>query len=283
MIGATCEVGESEALRSQNEGGYLSPRHWQLTLSYRHQYSHRHFVGKVEQTYRAQQGTEVVNDINILDVALSYQVNPRWSLNLSTPLMMGTRTYDSKLFEVFRHQPNAPNQIFHTRGIGDMIVSGQVWLWRPPTESNQNIAVSFGVKLPTGPYGQKYTVPSVNGPSTQVVDQSIQLGDGGWGMTVGTQAFKAVKRSVLFMDATYLINPMDTNGVQTGRGRATEAIMSVPDQYLAEAGIAYPFPKVRGLAVDFGSRLEGIPVHDLIGSSNGFRRPGYAWSLAPGF
>lgn len=283
MIGAVCQAGQSESLRSQNEGGYLGAGHWQLTVSYRKQYSHRHFVGKEEQKIREEQGTQVVNDIHLMDFSLSYQVNPRWSVNVSTPVMFATRIYDSKLFQVFRHQPNAPTQTFHTAGIGDMVVSAQTWLWRPPTESNQNIAISFGLKMPTGPYGQKYTVPSVNGPVTQTIDQSIQLGDGGWGFTTGMQAFKAVKRSVLFLSGTYLFNPRDTNGVQTGRRRASEAIMSVPDQYLAEAGVAYPFPKVRGLAVDFGTRVEGIPATDIIGKSNGFRRPGYIWSLSPGF
>ena len=47
--------------------------------------------------------------------------------------------------------------------------------------------------------------------------------------------------------------------------------------------MAYPFPRVRGLAVNLGSRVEGVPVRDLIGKSNGFRRPGYALSVFPGF
>jgi hypothetical protein len=33
----------------------------------------------------------------------------------------------------------------------------------------------------------------------------------------------------------------------------------------------------------FGPRWEGVPAKDLIGDSLGFRRPGYAVSLAPGF
>jgi hypothetical protein len=31
-----------------------------------------------------------------------------------------------------------------------------------------------------------------------------------------------------------------------------------------------------------GWRIEGVPVRDLIGKSNGFRRPGYAMSVEPG-
>jgi len=40
---------------------------------------------------------------------------------------------------------------------------------------------------------------------------------------------------------------------------------------------------VPGLVVTFGGRWEGVPVRDLLGSSNGFRRPGYAISGDPGF
>jgi hypothetical protein len=42
-------------------------------------------------------------------------------------------------------------------------------------------------------------------------------------------------------------------------------------------------PKVPGLVVTFGGRFEGVPVRDLLGASNGFRRPGYAISGDPGF
>jgi hypothetical protein len=57
----------------------------------------------------------------------------------------------------------------------------------------------------------------------------------------------------------------------------------VTDQYLARGGISRAVPKVPGLTVTFGGRWEGVPVRDLIGQSNGFRRPGYAISADPGF
>jgi hypothetical protein len=39
--------------------------------------------------------------------------------------------------------------------------------------------------------------------------------------------------------------------------------MSIPDQYLADGGIAYPVPKIRGMAAKFGMRYEGVKVRDL--------------------
>ena len=58
--------------------------------------------------------------------------------------------------------------------------------------------------------------------------------------------------------------------------------MSVSDQYLARAGVIFPVPKARGWTASFGGRIEGIPVRDILGKSNGFRRPGYAISVEPG-
>jgi len=58
--------------------------------------------------------------------------------------------------------------------------------------------------------------------------------------------------------------------------------MSVSDQYLFRGGVARPIPKLRGLTATFGGRIEGVPVRDAFGKSNGFRRPGYAISVDPG-
>ena len=58
--------------------------------------------------------------------------------------------------------------------------------------------------------------------------------------------------------------------------------MSVPDQYQARGGLSYGFVNVPGLAVSLGVRLEGVPVYDIWGESDGFRRPGYAFSIEPG-
>ena len=59
--------------------------------------------------------------------------------------------------------------------------------------------------------------------------------------------------------------------------------MSATDQYLFRAGVSQTVPKVRRLAFSAGVRGEGVPVRDLIGQSNGFRRPGYIFSFDPGF
>ena len=55
--------------------------------------------------------------------------------------------------------------------------------------------------------------------------------------------------------------------------------MSVPDQYMIRVGANYT---AKNLTVSLGFRDECLPVHDLIGGSKGFRRPGYILSAEPG-
>jgi hypothetical protein len=157
-----------------------------------------------------------------------------------------------------------------------------MWLVRPPAEDRQNISLGLGIKLPTGRSGVKDTVTTATGRVTQVVDQSIQPGDGGYGLVLDAQAFKAVGKTTFYASGVYLLNPRNTNGVLTGRARPSESVMSVADQYLVRAGAIFPFPKVRSLALGLGLRGEGVPVRDLLGKSDGFRRPGYAIAADPG-
>jgi hypothetical protein len=111
----------------------------------------------------------------------------------------------------------------------------------------------------------------------------MQPGDGSWGFNVGTQAYKSLwRRASVYAQATYLFNPRDTNGVATFRSQAGQGVMSVTDQYLYRGGVSQGVPKVRGLALSMGVRGEGVPVRDLLGDSNGFRRPGSIISVDPG-
>ena len=268
VIGVQCAGTEGSG---SHDSGFLDSGRWQLSIGFRKQRSHRHFVGTEEQKQRAEQGTEVVNNIFLYDVSLTYAINKRFNITASVPFQRATR------------RRGASPQIFHSVGFGDLSVMGRVWLRRPPAESGWNISFGAGLKLPTGNSGVENTTIGSNGkPVTSAVDQSIQLGDGGWGVPLDIQAYKRIGKTTLYASGTYLLNPRDTNGVMTGRGRPSEAIMSVADQYLARIGIARPIPHTRRFAFTLGWRIEGVPVRDLIGKSNGFRRPGYAMSIESG-
>jgi hypothetical protein len=58
--------------------------------------------------------------------------------------------------------------------------------------------------------------------------------------------------------------------------------LSVPDVYTVRGGLAFAALPKQGLSVSLGARLDGIPLRDIIGGDDGFRRPGYTLYLDPG-
>src|SRR5207244_6885754 len=108
--------------------------------------------------------------------------------------------------------PNAPDQVSHSNGIGDMSVSAQFWLIRPPSEHGHNIAFSFGTVFPTGDTRATDTVQTVNGPQTIFVDQSIQPGAGGYGISFGAQGYRRFKQAVLYLSGSSMVSQQAHNG-----------------------------------------------------------------------
>jgi hypothetical protein len=239
-----------------------------VNIGYRVFNSNKYFQGSNE----IPRPTAVENHQNIFDIGVEYRLNKRWSLLADVPVYNGTRD-----------QIYPPSGIFQVSGLGDITIGAQSWLFRPPTENGGNVAVSAAVKIPTG-------IDDATGSGLyhgQIIkataDQSMQPGDGSWGFNVGTQAYKSLwRRGTVYGQAIYLFNPRDTNGVATFRSQPGQSVMSVTDQYLYRGGVSQGVPKLRGLALSLGVRGEGVPVRDLLGDSNGFRRPGSIVSLDPG-
>jgi hypothetical protein len=245
-----------------------------VVAGYRFQPSSRHFVGTVEQKQREVLGNQIQNTYHLFDVVVQRQISKRWSASASLPLVFA-----------YRNQLYVPRGEFQINGIGDMAVGVHSWVFRPPTENGGNIGIGVSLKMPTGRYKATSGALDRNGrPVIATADQSIQPGDGGTGFAVDLQAFHpAPFRTMAYFSALYLVNPRNTNGVSTFRTRRGEEVFSVTDQYLYRGGVSRGVPWVPGLFVSFGGRMEGVPVRDLIGGSEGFRRPGYAISADPGF
>jgi hypothetical protein len=166
---------------------------------------------------------------------------------------------------------------------GDATTGARAWIFKPPTESGDNISIGMSAKFPTGKYNATGIATSGGQQIIATADQSIQAGDGGMGFAIDIQeCHRTYFQSELYFAVVYLFNPRDTNGVSTFRRAPGEQVMSVTDQYLHGGGIGHAVPKVRGLAASIGGRIEGVPARDAFGGSNGFRRPGYAISVDPG-
>jgi len=261
---------------------------WQVSFGWRHQYSDKHYVGDVYQVHRTEEGSQVINDINLADIGVRYQASKRIELSLGVPYFMGTRSQtlrNSQREIIDRYQTQAHN-------IGDIIIGARRWMLDPDKHGDANIQLGLGFKLPTGPNNVTDTFQTFSAsppPSGTIsntiktVDQSIQPGDGGFGVLGELTAFKGMAggKFALYFTGLYLSNPGNTSGVRTYRSAPGEEVMSIADQYLVRGGAALAVPGVKNLSFSAGVRWEGIPVRDLIGGSDGFRRPGYAVSIEP--
>jgi hypothetical protein len=70
----------------------------------------------------------------------------------------------------------------HARGVGDVKVTGNFWLFDPDKHRNQNVSLGLGVKTPTGDSAASDYSYRAGGRVLRPVDPAIQLGDGGWGI-----------------------------------------------------------------------------------------------------
>lgn len=262
---------------------YAGPNKWQVSTTWRNQRSDRHFRGSHEEANRQAESSEVINNVNLAEVGIRYNASDQWSFSVNVPYFTATRSNpirDANRVVVDRSLSQA-------RGLGDITLTAHKLLWKPEQRPDGNVSVGFGVKLPTGQNNvvdsRRRLVDGQEVTTIESVDQSIQPGDGGFGVLFDIQAFQRLAHSgfALYGTAAYLSNPDGTSGVLTYRGARGEETMSIADQYLARIGGSYSNPGWKGFGLSLGGRLEGVPVEDLIGSSEGFRRPGYAVSVEP--
>jgi hypothetical protein len=172
------------------------------------------------------------------------------------------------------------------QGLGDVNLIANGWLTDPDRSPSRNIALGIGVKAPTGNNNVHADFFTTSGTTRAPVDQSIQLGDGGWGVILQTQAFSHLSGNLFgYASGSYLVSPRAKTQVQfpTPVGVGSGIFLSVPDVYSARLGTAYTLSPDRGLSVSLGGRIDGIPLRDVIGGGDdGFRRPGYSLYADPG-
>lgn len=264
------------------ESNLLGPGDIQIGSNYRYFKSFRHFRGTEEEPDRVANGSEVINHSHSWDFFLTYGITDRLYTSVTIPTVINTR---SSLYEHGREERNTT----FSRGLADIRVGVGYWLFDLEKHQNGNLALGLGLKLPTGSYNASdifYNVGPEGSPQVRPVDQSIQPGDGGFGITVDFQFYqKIAERLFAYGGGFYLINPRETNGTRTFRETLSpilqnEAIMAVPDQFSLRAGVSQSFSNT--ISGSVGARYEGVPVKDLIGGNEGFRRPGNVLSIDPG-
>jgi len=262
-----------------------SEHKWRVSLSWRYQKSDRHFRGVHEEANRQAEDSEVINTIHLAELGIRYDFTLQNSVTVTVPYLMAERSHPIRDAD----RTVVGRSVLSSRGLSDITIVGRRLLWDPTEHRRGNLSLGLGIKLPTGADNVVDTRERLGDDGEPVyrvetVDQSVQPGDGGFGAIVDMSGFLQLgSRGNLaaYASGAYLINPEGTNGVQTYRSRPGEQIMSIADQYIFRTGLTAAPASWKGVAVGLGGRMEGVPVHDLFGSSEGFRRPGYAVSVEP--
>ncbi|MBI4601647.1 MAG: hypothetical protein HY721_06770 [Planctomycetes bacterium] len=259
---------------------YLKAHEWQGNISYRFLTVARGYSGRHRLSDRVYDRIGAQIEVHSVDVQATYAVTDRISGTLTMPFVSG--------WIASRREHGGVNserrRTTRAYGLGDLRLVGTTWALDPGTHPEGNFSLGAGVKFPTGDHEASDVFHKPTGDERRPVDSAIQPGDGGFGAILELQAFqKLVGDLYAYTGGYYLINPRERNGTPTSASTATNRVEnSVPDQYLGRVGLSYALWPEKGLSASVGGRIDGIPVYDLIGGSDGFRRPGYAVYIEPG-
>ena len=256
---------------------------FQASVGYRWLHSDRMFIHDVEQTKRETEGSQEINDSHFIDLGISYAFTPRFSATFTVPFSVHDR---SQVVRALNAQRTILER-FHTQsaGIGDVRLEGNAWILNPKEHMKGNALLGLGISAPSGDRDVQDTFDSYDFSSRKIVssrhavDQSIQSGNGGWGIIFDIYAYREiVPRLNGFVNGSYTLTPEE-------KYSPTASLVgdySIADSYLGRAGFEYLVWPKHSLSFSLAGRIEGVPVHDLVGGSDGFRRPGYAVSIEPG-
>lgn len=290
-------VRQMGGLNMNSAGSYnLESGEFQVGTNYRYFHSWRHFVGKEEQLERQttggghdENGVERGNAVNIyshaLDFNVSYGITNRIQINATLPYVHNERS------QVLRQTTPIKDTLrysVYAQGIGDARLSVNYWFFDPKTAHKGNLMLGLGLKLNTGSHDEMDDAPQIDGTTKSVVmDQAIQPGDGGVGISAELQVFRQLTgRLYGFANGYYLFNPKESNGTFKSPPKAGlegYEIYASPDQYFARAGLSVSIDKKENFNVSLAGRLEGIPAYDAFGGQVAYRRPGYVAAIEYGF
>ena len=270
--------------------GYLpSPDTWMININGRYFKAYQSINGTTKVPIPASAADRFINYNRTLNISISKALQNGWSLALDVPMYSNESIGHQEHRSGVRHATNS-------FGLGDIRFTVYKWILKSDPALKGNIELGLGMKLATGDYKfQDYFYNDPANPKVKTlapVDPSIQLGDGGTGITVQINTYYVFNEYLsLYGNFFYLINPRDQNGVSNLKGiipstradtltiKSGEDVNSVPDNYTLRVGANIT---VGRLVLTAGVRYEGAPAHDLLGGNSGLRRCGHIFSFEPG-
>ena len=251
---------------------YLSESRWQVEIAYQHLDTNDFYVQSERNDSAGPFGLPPQRKVNVFNLNLTYGLNDRMTVQLNVPYLTGSGGF---------HQGTAASHQLYkwdTEGVGDLTVEAEYWLTDPKKPSRLIGSVAMGIKTPTGSTretGQNFTP---TGDVERNLDETLQLGDGGWGVLLRGQGTAELGGPWLgYGSAFYLVSLNERYDVLQGG-----AYRGIPDVYSARLGAAYLLSK-QNLALMLGGMVNGVTVRDLIdGGDLYWRRPGYEVYAEPG-
>jgi hypothetical protein len=240
---------------------------WQLALAYRHLTSNRLIQGGDD----VGPGTLVKSQS--IFTSLTYGVSDHLAVTLTMPFSDGS--HERQYADGQRHK----NTLF---GLNDISLGANYSLFSAQRLGG-NLGFGLGVKIPTGKNDAIGTWWNKNGTSISFpAHQSIQLGDGGWGLSLSVAAFQPLSsRFNLEGAAVYTLNPKKTTDVRRSPTDSTR--WAVPDTWGVIAGVGFEAWPAQGLSASLEIMVNGTPRRDLIGGADGdgYRLPATVGYLNP--
>jgi hypothetical protein len=267
-FGQGCVCQRQNASGYAGDNAYLRAGDWLFSVVYQNFTSDRHYQGTNFVSALTTRGPNNVQ--HLLNLSAAYAITNRLDLALEAPILVTSYTLN-------RVPPGGTVPVMdgtHSRGLGDVTLRASYWL-RSTYQAKQNVAVSLGIQGPTGAAGLTDTIYGRTVPE----DVSVQPGSKSWAPSVGIRGFRDFGPIAAFGSGVYLFNPRGTTGVPTFFGSLNnpnnKQVDSATDQFLFQAGVAArPWRRHRNRPVpSLSYRVSGVPINDVFGPSNGFRRP----------
>jgi len=271
--GCVCQRQNASGYAGDN--AYLKAGDWLFSTSYENFTSDRHYQGTNFIPSLTSRGPTNVQ--NALAIGATYAVTDRLSATLEAPILVTSYT----LNRVPPGGTTAVKEGTHSNGLGDITLRASYWL-RTTYQAKWNVALSLGVQAPTG----KADVMDTIYGRLVAEDVSVQPGQKAWAVPLGSQGFVEFRRLAVFGSGIYLFNPRDTTGVPTFFGSLSnpnnKQVNSSTDQYLAQGGAVVKLWRKKWPLPSVSYRISGVPIHDVFGPSEGFRRPANVQFIEPG-
>ncbi len=256
----------------QNEP-FLPANQWQAQVSYQYADANDFYVGDQRDDSAAFLGVPPHRTVNLINLDVLYGLSNRLSVDLTVPFSVGSAV-------VMMESPNGPRLgHFAASGLGDVSLQAEYWLSNPAIPSRVTGSVGLGVKAPTGADDVQRTLSTEDGDIVGPIDESAQLGTGGWDILLRAQGTAHIDGPFFAYASGYYGMSLNEHTDVLNFG----ALRGVPDTYSGRLGGAYLLRALEGVVVSLGGRINGVTVTDLVGGGDLYwRRPGYVIYVEPG-